>query len=403
MTTISTLAALWYWKRNRILLRQLCCEAGDTVDLHEQSQLKQRLLNVMNKMSIQSMKPCRREDVFRVIAEKTSDTIERYDRNCRRIYANPSLKRLLGDNNVLSMTPMQTHGSSISWMGYQKAIEESIATGREGEYTLCWQTPDNRMRCSHISIVPERDDKGKVHSALAVGRDISSLLASEQHIHDSLDVLRKLLVQQEVNNHAHRKWASWELYDSLGQLLFVQRMDVELLQRSSFSDDAALKAHLEKMLALSDKAIGVMRYVSTKLRPTAFNMGVGLALGWIVEEFHRETNISCELSLTEEEISLDDAYANMLYHILQSALENIVLSADASQVTVILERDNDYYVLQILVDGKGMDLNAPQEGNLGLIYAQELVHAIGGELVLLRLQGEGSLLDVRLPVQRTFE
>jgi signal transduction histidine kinase len=269
MTTISTLAALWYWKANRVLLRELCSEAPDAVDLAEQSK--------------------------------------------------------------------------------------------------------------------------------SMGRDISGLLESDQRIQQSMDLLRKLLVHQEVSNYAHRKWASWEVYDSLGQLLFVQRMDIELLQRGIFTDDAALKTHLENMLALTDKAIGIMRSVSTKLRPTAFNMGVALALDWIVEEFQRETNIDCKLTLAEEEISLDDAHANILYHIVQYALENIVLQSDARQVSVTLEQDNDFYVLQMLVDGKGVDLDALQKGSLGLLYVQELVHAIGGEVALLRQQGEGTLLDVRLP------
>jgi PAS domain S-box-containing protein len=403
MTTISTIMALRYWIVNRTLQRLLCRDAGDAIDFRHQSGFKQRLLNAGNKMGIRLMELRQREEEFRAIAENTSDTIERYDRNCRRIYANNSLKRLLGDNGILSKTPEETYGSSLSSMGYQRAIDESIATGKEGEYTLCWEAPDEQTYWLHISIVPERDVQGNVLTILAIGRDISGLLESDQRMQESLDLLRKLLVHQEVSNVTRQKWASWEVYDSLGQLLFVQRMDVEFLKRNTFTDVATLNAHLDKMLTLIDKAIDVVRSVSAELRPTAFNMGVALALGWIVEEFRKETDIACELDLEEEEILLDEACANMLYHVIQSALENIVLHAVAKQVSITLERDTDYYVLQIRDDGEGMDLEAPQEVNLRLYYIQELVHASGGEVVLLSQQGEGSLLDVRLPVKRTPE
>jgi PAS domain S-box-containing protein len=340
----------------------------------------------------------RRGEAFRAIAENTPDTISRYDRNCQRIYVNPSLARLLGGDKLLSGTPEQSYAQSISSQGFQRAIEESIATGREGEYTLSWRAADERMLWSHIRIVPERDTQGNIVSVLAIGRDISNLLESDRRLQESRDLLRKLLVRQEVIYDARQQRASWEIFDSLGQLLFVQRMDIEILQRSTISADAAQVARLEKMRAVIDKAIGIVRSVSAEMRPTVFNMGVALALDWIVAEFQKETHLECELSLMEGEISLEETRANILFHIVRDALDNIQRNAEASHVSITLQRDNNYYVLQLRDDGKGMDLDAPLEGNLGLLFIQELVYAVDGEVVLLSEKGKGSLLEVRLPV-----
>jgi signal transduction histidine kinase len=54
-------------------------------------------------------------------------------------------------------------------------------------------------------------------------------------------------------------------------------------------------------------------------------------------------------------------------------------------------------------DGMGIDLEVPHEGNLGLYYIQELVHAAGGEVVLFSQDGEGTLLEVRLPVHNILD
>lgn len=344
-----------------------------------------------------------REEAFRAMAENTPDTIARYDREFRRIYSNPSLQNLIEGASLCGKKPADKNLPSDSSEGYQKALEEAMETGREVEYTLRWQAPDDRIIWSHTRIIPERDAHGSIMSVLAIGRDITELVETEQRQQESQKLLRKLLMHQEASYDARQKWAAWEVYDSLGQLLMVQRMNIGMLQRNAFVDDATYREHLEKMQAVTDKAIGIVRSVGSKLRPSAFNMGVPLALEWIVDEFCKKTHISCELTLMEENILLDDTHANMLFHIVQNALDNIISHADARHVSVSLQRDNDHYVLKMRDDGMGIDLEIPHEGNLGLYYIQERVHAAGGEVVLFSQDGEGTLLEVRLPVHNMLE
>jgi PAS domain S-box-containing protein len=330
----------------------------------------------------------RREVAFRAMVENTPDTIARYDSSYHQVYANPSLQKLLGVSNVFS----------ISLNGYRRVIEEVMETGCESEYTLSWQAADSRTHWSQIRIVPEHNAQGDVASVLAIGRDISELVEAENRLSKSQELLRKLLVSQEVDYDTRQKRAAWEVYDSLGQLLMVQRMNIGMLQSGAVSGELALSVHLDKMRAVTDRAIGIVRSVGNELRPAAFNMGVPLALEWIIEMFHKDTNVFCELILAENDVNMDDTHANMLFHVVQDALDNITRHADAGRASVTLARDNGYYVLHVRDDGKGMDLNSPLESNLGLFYIQERVHAIGGEVVLFSQDGVGNLLEVRLPV-----
>jgi PAS domain S-box-containing protein len=331
----------------------------------------------------------RREEAFRAMVENTPDTIARYDPSYQQIYANPSLQRLLVDSNAFS----------ISLNGYRRAIEEVMETGCECEYTLSWQAADNRAHWSQIRIVPEYNAQGDVATVLAIGRDISERVEAENRLSKSQELLRKLLVSQEVDNDTRQKRAAWEVYDSLGQLLMVQRMNIGILQSGAVTGETALAVHLDKMQVVTDRAIGIVRSVVNELRPAAFNMGVPLALEWIIEVFHKDTNVVCELNLAEDDvnINMNDTHANMLFHVVQDALDNITRHADAGRASVTLAQDNGYYVLHVRDDGKGMDLNSPLESNLGLFYIQERVHAIGGEVVLFSQDGVGNLLEVRLP------
>jgi PAS domain S-box-containing protein len=335
------------------------------------------------------------EQAFRAMAENTPDTIVRYDPNGRQIYANPSYIRFQGSNDIHNRSIEETKAISASAEGYQKAINEVIETGSEVEYTLRWYSSEDRIRWSQIRIIPELDAQGSITSVLAIGRDISELMETERRQRESQKLLRKLLMHQEERYDARQKWAAWEVYDSLGQLLMVQRMDIGMLQRNAINDDAARKEHLEKMQAVTDQAIAIVRSVSSELRPPVFNMGIPLALEWIVEEFSNKTGISCELALVEDNIQLDDSHTNMLFHIVQNALENIFNHANARHVSVSLQHDNGNYVLKVRDDHMKIDLNTPHEGNLGLYYIQERVRAAGGKVVLISQDTTGTVLEVQ--------
>jgi PAS domain S-box-containing protein len=344
-----------------------------------------------------------REEAFRAMAENTPDTIARYDIDCQQIYINPSLQRLLGENCSLNNVSEGGDVFSDSAIGYQNTIKEVIATGKETEYTLHWKTDDDRPLWSQIRIVPEHDAKGEIVSVLTIGRDVTELVQSEQQLRDSQKLLRRLLVRQEAKHDARQTWAAWEVYDSLGQLLMVQRIDIGLLQRDSFDDEAARSAHIEKMQDITDKAIAIVRSVGSELRPSAFNMGIVLGLEWIVEEFSKEHDIKCELSFGEDVFELADDKANMLFHVVQTSLENIGSRKQAKKVRISLECGSDCNILQVCDDGEGMDMADPDDGNLGLFYIQERVHAIGGEVVVLNQPGEGTLLEVRIPFHCVYE
>ncbi|WP_428243068.1 PAS domain S-box protein, partial [Gynuella sp.] len=139
-----------------------------------------------------------REEAFRAMAENTPDTIARYDLECRRIYSNPSLENLIEGAWLSGKTPVETNSLSDSSVGYLKALEEAMETGREVEYTLRWQASGDRIIWSQIRIIPERDAQGCIMSVLAIGRDITELVETEQRQQDSQKLLRKLLMHQEA-------------------------------------------------------------------------------------------------------------------------------------------------------------------------------------------------------------
>ncbi|MCO5400623.1 EAL domain-containing protein [Ralstonia soli] len=124
-----------------------------------------------------------RERESRTLIENSPDTIARYDRAFRRIYANPAFCTALGCSlaEALGKRPSELPGGANARI-YESVISEVISSGTSAHFELKWAGRDGREQCSHIRITPEVDRSGNVTSVLAVGRDLSDRMAFEATI-----------------------------------------------------------------------------------------------------------------------------------------------------------------------------------------------------------------------------
>lgn len=125
-----------------------------------------------------------RERQYRTLAEHTPDTIARYDRQCRRMYANSKLIEELGGDleRILNRTPAEYPGGPAV-DAYQACIARVFAEARPMNYELAWQAADGRQIVSDVRLTPEFDADGRLVSVLAVGRDISEIDQYRRNIH----------------------------------------------------------------------------------------------------------------------------------------------------------------------------------------------------------------------------
>ncbi|MCP3717645.1 EAL domain-containing protein [Paraburkholderia sp. CNPSo 3281] len=124
-----------------------------------------------------------RERESRTLIENSPDTITRYDRELRRIFANPAFCTSAGCDlaTVLGKRPSELPGGANALV-YERKIGEVIATGKSAQFELRWAGKDGQEQCTHIRITPEIDRSGHITSVLAVGRDLSDRMAFEATI-----------------------------------------------------------------------------------------------------------------------------------------------------------------------------------------------------------------------------
>lgn len=113
---------------------------------------------------------------LRTLVENSPDGIGRYDRDCRRVYANSTFVRLTGLplEEILGKRPTDLQDTD-SARKYEAAVHAAFATRASQEFEYSWPVVGNRTITSHVRLVPELDGYGEVVSVLAVGRDITAL------------------------------------------------------------------------------------------------------------------------------------------------------------------------------------------------------------------------------------
>jgi diguanylate cyclase (GGDEF)-like protein/PAS domain S-box-containing protein len=155
----------------------------------------------------------KREQEFRALVENSPDTIARYDRECRRVYANPRLATVMGGEmaRILGSTPAEMPGGA-SALEYMKMLHQVLACGQGRNFELRWRSGDGEQ-CSQVRMTPEFDRVGAVSHVLAVGRDITEIDQYRRKVHqqaffDSLTGLPNRLqlfdqVAEVISDAAH--------------------------------------------------------------------------------------------------------------------------------------------------------------------------------------------------------
>jgi signal transduction histidine kinase len=88
-----------------------------------------------------------------------------------------------------------------------------------------------------------------------------------------------------------------------------------------------------------------------------------------------------------------------VYRIAQEALRNVVKHAQADRVDLTLNADLEFLDLEIRDYGRGFDPAAGRRSaGLGLASMEERVRLVGGELSISSRPGQGTCIQVRVPL-----
>ena len=331
----------------------------------------------------------------RMLVEQSPDTIARYDREGHRLYANPAFHRLA---LTASRPGRVAVAAEYCGEGYRAKLREALESGQEDEFECTWPAASG-MLTSLIRLVPEHDAAGEVCGVLSIGRDISALKATENHLRESRALLRELGARREEEMQRVRKEVAREMHEDYGQRLSVLRMHLSMLHMRFGRTQPELGSQIEETQQLLDETIRHMREIVSFIHPSVLNMGAASALEWLAEDMLAPAGIRYEVRVTVAD-ALDEVVTSLVFRLAQHALSNVVRHAQATRVSLLLEPHGDGYRLEVRDNGRGFDLDRERKDSLGMVAMEELAHRLRGEIVFLSLPDQGTVIEVCFPAQQ---
>lgn len=206
-----------------------------------------------------------------------------------------------------------------------------------------------------------------------------------------------LLEQQQASVLSHeRQRMARDLHDTLAQGVAGIILQLEATKPYLVVNDG------EKAQQIIDRTLQRARATLHEARAAITNLRVTTSLSKQVSEkiehFHRLTAIPCEV--TEQDLECDDPrITEITLYSLAEGLANIAQHAHASQVLVSITQSKQALILQIRDDGCGFDPRKTlPPGHYGLLGMRERIHLIGGRFSLESTIGQGTCLQVQLPL-----
>lgn len=241
------------------------------------------------------------------------------------------------------------------------------------------------------------------HLTLSFNNMVEELEMAYRELERKEALRQQLLEELITSQEEERKRISLELHDETGQALTSLLVRLTTLGNSSRLKDVKEKVGELKMLVAH--TLEAVQDLSLKLRPRVLD---DLGLATALERYLRTCAVQYGLAVDFQMVGPWDgrlpSYIEInLYRIIQEALTNVARHAEATSVSVLLERRGTSVIAIVEDNGKGFHLDevlssAEEKRRLGLYGMEERASLMGGRLTIESSLGAGTTLFVEIPL-----
>jgi signal transduction histidine kinase len=280
-------------------------------------------------------------------------------------------------------------GAACIESGKSGSVEFPLRSDDRGEY---WLRAAGRAEGQ-----PNR--RHVIHGVLA---DIDILKRAEA---ERSHLLRRLASAQEEE----QRRISRELHDQVGQTVTGLSLGLKALEQG-LAKTGGGEAATEQVRWLEQLAAQIGRDIhrtASDLRPTAIDdLGIFRAIEAYVAEWQDRYGIRVDMQTFGRDHPLPGDVSAVLYRLVQEGLTNVLKHAEASKVSIVLEKKTEGLALVLEDDGIGFDpenvdriASAGRASGLGLSGMKERVALLGGTIAIESASGKGSTIFVQIPLE----
>jgi PAS domain S-box-containing protein len=326
------------------------------------------------------------------ILRYTPDVVSIKDRDGHYTLINTCFEEILGRSNeaVRGLSDNDLFPPEVARQFRQNDLQV-LRERRSFQFEEQMPHPDGTTH-DYLSVkFPFYGEDGEARGVCEISTDITAVKKAQ-------DQLRRLSASIMAGQEKERAAIARELHDELGQVLTALRMDSVWMSQRLADQDPLAAQRARDMCRLIDKNIEEVRGMAIRLRPGVLDdLGLVDALEWYTTDLERRSETLC--TFEHQPIPpIDDTVATAAYRIAQEALTNVVRHAQAANVKVQLEAQDNFLVLRVIDDGQGFDIEAlsASEG-LGVAGMKERANLVGGRLRVRSTRGKGTEIQLEIP------
>jgi signal transduction histidine kinase len=217
-----------------------------------------------------------------------------------------------------------------------------------------------------------------------------------------IDDLRQVPHQISEAQERERTLLAAELHDTIQQ--FLGRLPFFLVaSKEAMADDPEDAAELlERSLSDIEEAAQSVQRIRQNLAPSQLDRSLTRSLSALAAHTEQRYGIEVPLEVSDDvDEATDLETRHALYRIVQHALDNATMHAEASHVMVSLQQEDGQIIFDVQDDGRGA---TPEElalarrmGHFGLQSMQARVEACGGQLEFISRPGCGARIAGWVP------
>ncbi len=290
-------------------------------------------------------------------------------------------------------------------LGRPVVVEDTIQSppciGLLGERTgTCLAVPVKSKGRTTGAIFVARDrsrpwQREDIELITAMGAQVGTVLENAQLFSKA----EALAVLQE------RERVSREVHDGLAQTLGYLNVQMGILNRLlTAGETVRAQAEVDQMALVTRDAYQDLRQAIVDLRmPLSSTSGLRRTLREYTEKFSRQTGIPCHFEGHRGPPAVLSPTAEVqLVRIVQEAMSNIKKHAPASEAWLSVEVRNQEALVVIRDNGPGFDLDSTvvRGRQYGLQTMRERAESVGGSLRIDSRPGDGTVLEVMIPLEK---
>jgi len=342
-------------------------------------------------------------------AESVTNTVQEsllvLDQNLRAVSANQTFYR------TFQVTPAQTEGRLIYELGnrqwdipaLRRLLEEILPQNRsfeDFEVEHDFEHLGRRIMLLNARRI-QRQTQETERILLAIV-DITVRKEQETKIQEHQQQLATLTEELLLTEERERRRLAVMLHDSIGQSLAFSKREIGMLQKNVPGD---VRQGLEYVKEQINDAIRQTRDLTFELSPTTLHtFGLEAAVEELLEQYAQRTGFQYRFEASEAPKPLSEQIQSLLYRASRELLTNIAKHAEASRVSIRIDRSAGSLRMVVEDDGKGFDpaqleeIVRRQEG-FGLFSIRERLTHVGGTFAIQSRPGAGTKVTLSAPLQ----